>query len=77
MVAVLLVADVLEVVLFEAEASELLEVFFSVFSVFSVFTAVDFSDLPVMIFSAGFSTAFGVSTAFSEVGSGVFNSSGI
>ena len=61
----------------KAEASELLEVFFSVFSVFSVFTAVDFSDLPVMIFSAGFSTAFGVSTAFSEVGSGVFNSSGI
>ena len=53
-------------------------VFVDFFSVFSVLMAVDFSDFPVIIFSAGFSTAFGFSTGFSTTfsGSGVFNSSG-
>ena len=53
---VLLVDDVLEVVVLVAVVSD---DFVDFFSDFSVFTAVVFSDFPVMIFSAGFSTAFG------------------
>ena len=57
---VLLVDDVLEVVVLDAVVSEDFVDFF-LFSV-SLFYGSSFSDFPVMIFSAGFSTAFGVST---------------